>query len=267
MRRTLCLVTSLSFVLLLAASVDARGYRRATMQRGYHATGEYDVLVSGKPVEAEVLFSQRAATYILVFSGKPNAIVLRQRSRTVGDTPASGLSRKDDGTVELPRSAVVRNLGRFWLSGMDVVIRSSHLDVRLRPRKPLLKAHDHDAMLKHSPQYAVQMRGYRPSAQLVAKLKNRTGEVEVFFGSWCSRCQRLLGHVLRLEQELGADSKIKFVYYGLPRPPAAWREPHYRASGVHGLPTAVVKAGGRVRGRIAHGSWSSFEYSLLPLLK
>lgn len=263
----LCLVP---LVLLgLAVPVGARGRSRTASLRHYHATGEYDVYVNGKTVKAEVLFSQRAATYVVALPGEKTALVLRQRSRSVGRVSSDALKRREDGYVELPTTAKVESLGRFRLSGPDVVISLTDLKARLKPRAALLKQHSGEQLLAHSPQYAMNQRSYRPSASVVQQLKatNTKAEVEVFFGSWCSRCQRLLGNMLRLEEALGNNSSIKFSYYGLPAPPAAWQDARYRASGVKGLPTAVVKVNGRVRGRLAHGAWSAIERSLLPLVR
>lgn len=264
-RYFLCLIP---LVLLgLAVPAGARGRSRGASLRHYHATGEYDVYVNGKTVEAEVLFSQRAATYVVALPGEKTALVLRQRSRSVGRVSSDALNRREDGYVELPATAKVESLGRFRLSGPDVVISLTDLKARLKPRAALRGQQSGDQLLAHSPQYA--MNKHRPSASAVQQLKasNTKAEVEVFFGSWCSRCQRLIGNMLRLEEALGKDSSITFRYYGLPAPPAAWQDPHYRASGIKGLPTAVVKVNGSVRGRLAHGAWSRIESALLPLVR
>ena len=51
-----------------------------------------------------------------------------------------------------------------------------------------------------------------------------TAEIVVFFGSWCHGCARVLGRILRLEEELArADSKVTFRYYGLPEGRRAMR--------------------------------------------
>lgn len=266
-RRWLFLIAPLVIFGVLVPA-ESRGRARYTTAR-YYATGKYDVIRDKKKVDgAEVLFSQRAASYIIVLPDDKEAVVLRQRSRRVGRVEVAKLKRRSDGYVELPRTATVSTVGRFVLgAGARVAVIGPTLALELRPRPPLLKHHTGEQLLKHSPQYGVQKRTYRPNAGAVAKLKSaKNVEVEVLFGSWCSRCSRLLGHMLKLEDELG-KSGITFKYYGLPNPPAAWREPHYKKSGIHGLPTAVVRVNGRVRGRLAHGAWTRIESALLPLVR
>lgn len=262
----LVVVLVVGSALLVVGPAGARGTRSISLH--YHPTGEYDVFVNDKLVEAEVLFSRRAASYVVSLTGETNAVVLRQRSRSVGSVSGASLTRRADGFVELAPTAAVQTLGRFQLAGSDVIFSLSDRRVRLKPRPPLLKQQTSAGLLAHSPQYAMRMRRYRPAENVLASLKSvsHKATVEVFFGSWCSRCQRLLGRVLRLEKALG-ESQITFKYYGLPNPPAAWQEPRYRAAGIRGLPSAVVSVNGRVRGRLSHSAWPSLEYSLLQLVQ
>lgn len=254
-------------VLSVPLPVEARGSSDRSGSR-FHATGEYDVSAPAIAGTPEVLFSRRAAAYVLSFAGHETAFLLRQRDRTVTAFPATALVRDEHGLASLVPGTRGRRLGRFALAGNDVVIALEELRARLTPCAALLGSHDRAGVLAHSPQYATSMRAYRLDTATIDALRTSTTpvEVEVFFGSWCPRCQQLLGNMLAVDAAL-AGTQVTFSYYGLPKPPAAWRESHYRTSGVRGLPGAVVRVYGRNRGVIDHRAWTRVEAQILSRIR
>lgn len=229
--------------------------------RQFHATGEFDLLVDGVRTDAEILFSRRAAAYLLVPRDGQRMYLLLQRHRSVSTLPA-GLIRRENGDVDLPRSAMPERAGRFEFRAGQIVIQASGFRALLAPREPLTGRKTAAEVLAHSPQYGLVMRAFRPKRETLARLRTRVKvQVDVLFGSWCPRCKQTLGNALRVEREL-QGSGVTFTYYALPKPPAAWKDARFLETRTKALPTAHVYVGGKAVGRVPPAGWSRFDVAL-----
>ena len=71
--------------------------------------------------------------------------------------------------------------------------------------------------------------------------------------------------ILRVDQEL-EGSKIKIVYYGLPRGGALRSEPEARKAGITRVPMGVMKVDGKVIGKISSRDLSRPEAALCRVI-
>lgn len=255
-------------VLLLVVGTPAGSEAREPhgSLRGFYPTGEYDLVIGRTQVEAQLLFSQRAAAYLLKPAASERAYLLLQRKRTIATVPADWI-REEDGDVHLPAGTEPKAVGRLSLDKDEIVLEAPSLQARLTPRAPLLGYNGLDAVLAHSPQYGLVMRGYSPDKDALARMKDATDvKVEVIFGSWCPRCQQTVGHVLEIERALDAQG-VAFTYYGLPKPPEAWKDARFVVSQAKALPTALVFVDDKLAGRIAPTEWRGFETRLARIVR
>ncbi len=259
-----CLVLALPLPTAGAEPTDAS---HATL-REFYPTGEFDYEVAGARSEAQVLFSRRAAAYLIAPAGADHLYLLLQRQRTISQVPRRVIQQKN-GDVDLPATVAPQLVGNFTMDNGTVMIEAPSLRARLVPRGPLLGTHAGTAVLAHSPQYGLTMRAYRTNEAAMQALKGVTGaRVEVLFGSWCPRCQQTMGNALRVERELAsAGAGIVFEYRALPPPPAAWQDSRFLQAKVEALPTALLHVGDREVGRVAPADWKSFEVVMAKALK
>lgn len=233
--------------------------------REFYPTGEYDLFVDGAKTDAEILFSRRAAAYVVAPAGNGRMFLLLQRQRRVASIPAKVI-RRENGDVDLPKGVTPEPIGNLAPQGEDIVINAPTLRARLRPRPPLLGYHSPAGVFDHSPQYGLTMRAYRPDRQSIEALKNGPkAKVEVLFGTWCPRCKQTIGNALRVASEL-KESGVTFLFYGLPPPPDAWKNARFLETKIKALPTALVFVDDKVAGRISPNEWKNFEVSLRKLV-
>ncbi len=262
MRARLLIICGL---LVLMGGLDASAREPHRSFRDFYPTGEFDLYVEGVKRPDEILFSRRAAAYLITPEGSSDCLLLMQRHKTVSSVPQD-LVRHENGNVDLPQEARPKRVGRFSLALGGIRIESSALRGILKKRPPLLGPQSGAALLAHAPQYGLVMRKFRKNDAALTRLRGHKGaRVEVLFGSWCPRCQQVLGNAMRVEQEL-AGGAVTFVYHGLPRPPGAWKEPRFVASRAKALPTAVVWVGEREVGRIAPKDFGKFDQVLARIL-
>ena len=242
---------------------DAREAHRSF--RDFYPTGEFDLYVEGVKQPGEILFSRRAAAYLVAPQGLDKCLLLMQRLKTVSAVPQD-LMRQENGTVHLPQTAQPKRIGRFSLGRGGIKIESSALRGLLKNRPPLLGTHTGASVLTHAPQYGLVASKFRKNDAALAKARTHAGaRVEVLFGSWCPRCQQTIGYALRVEKEL-AGSAVAFQYRGLPRPPAAWKDERFVLTRAKALPTAIVWVGNREAGRIAPKDFGRFDQVLAGIL-
>jgi thiol-disulfide isomerase/thioredoxin len=235
--------------------------------QGFEPSSDFELLVEGAPAEkADLYFSQRAASY-LIMKAFEAPILVRQRSSTVESVHIMRVSRQDGGSIDLLQGAVLETLGRFTIEGDKITFSVDGKRAVLVPRPPLVGLHGASGLLEHTPEYGAKAASYQPlKASLDAlRAQNKDVRVKVFFGSWCSVCQRYLPFGLKLEESLDS-AKFQFQYYGLPKPPQAWTDPEVKRMNVTGVPTAVVFVNGKEAGRITGGSWARPEQMLAQIV-
>lgn len=255
--------------LLLALTLPALAQAPAVdgVLKDFNRTGEYLLMVNGKPAPAyEIYKNNSLPAYLIVSPALPSAVLLTPRTMAVETLPAAKVVRKD-GVAGVAADAALKKQGQFKLEGDRVVFAADGRQASLGPNPPLLGLQKAPALKNHSPEYITTAKGYTPNAQVVAALKKsaRPARVRVFFGSWCPHCKSHLPYLLRLEDELkGTNSKIQFEYYGLPQ--RFSNDPEAKKYGVDGVPTGIVFMDGKEVGRISRGDWEAPEARLNSIL-
>jgi hypothetical protein len=74
-----------------------------------------------------------------------------------------------------------------------------------------------------------------------------------------------MGEIIRTEQEL-IGGGVTFRFYGLPKPPAMYRDAEVRQRGIRKLPTGLVYSGDRYLGAIISTDWNHPEQALETLI-
>jgi hypothetical protein len=235
--------------------------------REFLPNGKY-VLRTETPGTAStvILFSKRAAAYLVRGSPLGDPLLVRTAAGTVETFPETDLLCRDDGSCDVKASVRPKDLGRLRLDGPDIVLQVPGLSGRLVPTPPLLGWQRASQLVAHSPEYARDAKAYKIDPVCIEEIRSRKGEIRVFvyFGSWCPTCVLLLGRVIRLEQELTKDGsgRVQFDYYGLPGAPRTWDEPEAIARNIDRLPSALVYVDGKFLRRIVGYELAKPEASL-----
>jgi len=185
----------------------------------------------------------------------------------VETVPLAKVARQDDGSVGLLADAEISPLGKYKPAGASVAFTYDGKHVSLDPKPPLTGLHTAAELLAHDPAYARNAAEYRPGPTAIATLRAATVPVtvRVLFGSWCPYCKLHVPNMLRVEEEL-AGSNVTIEYFGLPSPPAAWKDPEAVRLDVRSTPTAIVFIGGKAVGRLIGDDWRTPEVELARLV-
>jgi thiol-disulfide isomerase/thioredoxin len=260
------IVPALLFAVALPALAQAPQPAVDGVLKDFGRTGEYLLMVNGKPAPAYEIYKNEALpAYLILSPALPSAVLLTPRTMAVETVPVAKIVRQKEGTVGLAADAALKPQGQFKLEGDKVVFTSDGRKGSLGPNPPLLGLQKAPALNNHSPEYVVSARGYKPNPQMLAALKKRAKpvKVKVFFGSWCPHCREHLPYLMRVEQEL-KGAPIQFEYYGLPQ--RFTNDPEAKKYRVDGVPTGIVFVDGKEVGRISRADWESPETRLNSIL-
>jgi len=252
---------------LIAAAAAARGQNVPLdgVLRDFESSGSYVLTVDGKAVDAEIYESNTPAVLVIA-PDLPTAFLLRPGKATVETVPLAKVARQEDGTVGLLADAELEPLGKFKPVGASVAFTFGSRRLSLDPKPPLLGVHTAAELLAHNPAYARNAAEYHPGPSAVASLRAVTAPVtvRVFFGSWCQYCKAKVPHLLSVESAL-AGSNVTVEYFGVPSPPAAWKDPEAVRLQVTSVPTAIVLVDGKAVGRLVGDDWNTPEVELARL--
>ena len=234
--------------------------------RDFESSGTYVLTVDGKVADAEI-FESNTPAVLVIAPALPTPVLLRPGKATVETVPLAKVARQDDGTVGLLADAELVPLGKFKPAGASVAFTYGARHVSLDPKPPLVGVRTAAELLAHDPAYARNAAEYRPGPTAVATLRAATVpvQVRVFFGSWCPYCKLHVPSLLRVEEAL-QGSNVTIEYFGLPSPPAAWKDPEAERLGVRATPTAIVFIGGKAVGRLVGDDWKTPEVELARLV-
>jgi thiol-disulfide isomerase/thioredoxin len=231
--------------------------------RGFQSTGDYTLVVDGKPIpNAEIYLNDRIPALLILTSALPSPVLLSPGAGRAETVHIMKVSKQADGSVDLLADAVLAPLGGFELAGENVKFAYENRKVALNAKPPLLGLKTAVQLKTHSPDYARKAKAYVPNPQAIAALKKEAKPVtvRVFFGSWCSHCKQHVPYILRVEDELkGSGSKVKFEYLGLSR---EFTNPEAKKLGIKSVPTGVVFVNGKEVGRITGQGWNAPEVLL-----
>ena len=234
---------------------------------GFEPTGDYLLELDGQVQKAEILRSDRVPGYLILTSKLPQPLLLLPRDGTIDAVSIMKLARRADGTIDVLADAELTPVGRFTIDagGENILFTVGAVKATLKPKPYLLGLQDLQSLLDYSADYQRGAAGYKPDAAAVAALRNEAtpARVRVYFGSWCPHCKHFLPFMLKVADEL-KGSKVQIEFYGLPKPFTG--EPQAEADDIRGVPTAVVRVGGREVGRIENDAWSAPEEALNRIL-
>ena len=259
----------LGLLALLAAPVAADNDEVHPTLREFELTGQYMLYVEGKAIpSAKIYRSSQAFAYLVVTDQFDVAVLVLQRKRCVESVTPEEMEERKDGTVDLKKDVVPCSLGSFQIEGPDVAFKVGTTQARLKPKPPILGRHGVEDLIQHTPEYGRAAKAYEPDPEAIRLLKstNKNAKVLLFFGSWCSFCNRFLPNAVRLEEEM-KDTAVEFEYLGLPPPPAAWVSEEASQNNVKKLITGIIYIDGREVGRLVGEPWIRPERALLPYLR
>lgn len=138
--------------------------------------------------------------------------------------------------------------------------------VKVLPTPPLLGEVKAEDFLNLCPEFQEDESNYEPDSETVARLANATKHhtVEVFFGSWCPHCQKVLPQLIK-SLRMADNSKLEVKWIGLPR--LFSNEPRVKHREVRGVPTIIVLEGEREVGRFSGVDNIPVEVSLANLVQ
>lgn len=229
-------------------------------------TGHFQVRVGGSIDSAAKIYkTERGVPHFLLQSpalGQPWVIAAgdRKASRLA---PKAVTSKEDDAVVvDLSASEGAMPI---TIQGRNVVFESDQGPVALEPREPILGERSPEHLLEAMPEYRRVASAFQPAKgqmRLLETLEQAT-DVEVFFGTWCGHCEKLVPRVMRLAQ-LVANPKLRFHFHGLPGRMS--EDPTARQYEVNAVPSMVVRQGDRIIARLEGADLAAPEQSLTAAL-
>jgi thiol-disulfide isomerase/thioredoxin len=137
--------------------------------------------------------------------------------------------------------------------------------VKVLPTPPLVGEVKAEDFLKLCPDFQEDETNYEPDSKTVTRLASAGKEhtVEVFFGSWCPHCQKILPKLIK-SLRMAGNSNLEVKWIGLPR--SFRNEPMVKDREVRGLPTIIVLEGEREVGRFTGDEKIPVEASLANLV-
>ena len=259
------ILAALAIALLAVPSVSrAQAIPSDSVLRDFEPSGDFVLIVNGKGVpKAEIYQNDKVPAILVLSSALPSPVLLTPREGKVETVHIMKIAKQKDGSVDLLADAVLAPIGQFQRDGENVAFTYEGRKVSLNPKPPLTGLHQGAELKAHNPTYARGASAYTPNGAAIASLKKepKPVTVRVFFGSWCPHCREQVPYILKVEEAL-KGSLVKFEYFGLPKPPAAWQDPEVKRMKIGGVPTGVVYVNGKEVGRIVGEGWTAPEVQL-----
>jgi len=258
-RRTLAL--SLLAGGLLASPSTAQGLT------GFERNDDYSLTIGGAVAPlAEVYWSVGARTFLIVASELPSPVLISPAGSSVQTVPILQIARRNDGTVDILSGSGRADHGGLAFSGGVVRFTVDSIPVEMAQKPPLLGWQDPESIGDYSALFARRAALYEPDMRAVEELRKlgSGATLTVYFGSWCSYCQKKVPMAMKLA-ELLEGSAVEIRFYGLP--PGIREDPVASRLGLKGVPTGVVSVDDRELERLLGAAWDAPEVSLLRILE
>lgn len=265
-KATLLPATLIVATLLFSAIAASAQVPSDDLFSDFRPSGEFLIEVNGqKLADAELYKAERAGAYLILAPSLPSPLLVNARSRQVERISLLKVSKQSDGSIDLLADASFDTVGAFDIGDKRLSFLVDDKAFVLKEKPSLLGEQTPASLYEYDPSYKTAAGDYAIDAAIVEGLRTekRDVEVQIYYGSWCPVCSRLVPKVLRLEEELG-DSKIRFQYYGLPRDMDS--DPVTEKKDLHGVPTGVVMVDGKEVGRMGGRELYKPEASLKKLL-
>lgn len=256
----------LAVMLVLGATASIAQVPADAVFSGFKRNGEFLFELGGEDLKhAEIYLSERAASYLVIAPELASPLLISPRTKSVESVSFMKVMKRDDGTIDLLADASFNRLGAFDISGQELHFKVKDQDAKLKAKPPLLGSQDAEGLKSFKPEYASLADEYTPEARYVDSLRSQesTVRVQVYFGTWCPVCGRLVPRIMSLADEL-EGSRIDFEYYGLPQPMTD--DPVTKREDLHGVPTAIVYVGEKEVGRLSGGDLNAPEKSITRLV-
>src|SRR5436309_1774104 len=118
---TLAALAVLALALLAApAASRAQGVPSDSTLRGFEPTGEYMLVVNGKPAPAEIFQNDKLPAFLILSSALPAPVMLTPRTGSVETVNLMKVAKQKDGSVDLLADAVLAPMGQFQMDGENV---------------------------------------------------------------------------------------------------------------------------------------------------
>ena len=255
------LALSLLAIGLLADPSTAQGLT------GFERNDDFALTVGGAAAPlAEVYWSAGARSFLIVASELASPVLISPAGSRVQTVPILHLAKRDDGTVDVLSGSGMADQGTLAFSGGVVRFTVDSVPVEMAQKPPLLGWQDAESIGEYSALFSRRAALYEPDMRAVEKLRELGSGVTltVYFGSWCSHCQKKVPLAMKLA-ELLEGSALEIRFYGLP--PGIREDPLASRLGLKGVPTGVVSVDDREVERLLGGAWDAPEVSLLRILQ
>lgn len=248
---------------LLAATAPALAAPSDSVLRGFQSIGDYVFVVAGKEVPAEIYQLDNPPSILVISSTVGSPVLLSPRTRTVETVPLLKVAKQADGTADILADAVLQPAGNFDITPSgDVAFTLAGKSMVMREKPPLVGLQKLATLATYNPEYARLEKAYEPSPSIVDRLRKlpEPVKVTVVFGSWCPHCKQMVPRIMKVAEQLGAQSKVQIEFYGVPRQMSA--DPKVQEWKIQGVPTGIVSRGGKEIGRIYADGWLVPELTL-----
>lgn len=233
--------------------------------KGFQPNGDLMLELDGQSTDTQLYFSDSAGAFLIMGSALSSPVLVGTRTGMVESVHLMKVMKKPDGSIDLRADATLEALDRFRIEGTEVHFDLKGQAAKLKPRPDLLGSQSPAALKGYKPSYAQLASEYSPRGSSLSALKTVTDDVrvQIYFGTWCPTCGRLVPRVLRLDEDLD-NPKIAFEYYGVPRDITS--DPAAEKDKIHGVPTGIVYVGGKEVARLSVQELNQPEAALQKLL-
>jgi hypothetical protein len=248
----------LSASALLAQDVDPN-------LAAFKLSGDYQLIVDGQAASGDIYYSEHAGALLIQSSAFPSPVLLRPRANTAETVNVMKVMKKEDGSIDLLRGAVLAAQGSLSMTGDSVSFTADKKKGELKPKGPLLGLRTVYEVTAHNPEYLVSAKNYQPNSDAISSLRNEKTAVtvRVYYGSWCPHCRLKVPHAVKDEQLL-KGSQITFQYWGVPQ--KFGTDPEAQRLKLEAVPTGIVYIQNKEIGRIEAEAWDAPEVRIEEIL-
>ncbi len=235
-------------MLLTALSLHAQG------SSVYYPMGGFVLEIDGQEILGSRFFRSQPPGTVLIQSPHLGGI-FEFHPRTKRWDRYEIIAFKDDETAVRHKNAGAKVVGS---GGFQLVDQLPAFDFngkkfRMLLKAPLLKDQTQASIIEYDESWGKRKALYSPYQQYVDRLAQFDEDIviKMYFASWCDHCQNWMPRIFALE-DLLADSKISFEYYGLPE---GFQDPQAKEDNVKGVPTGLIMRDGAEIARVDGFSW------------
>lgn len=191
------------------------------LPKSWYRNYDYGVEVNGDLNPDVGLFQVAGEKLMLVYGpALDSGYVLSFVPKVVRPVSKAQVTSKSDLEVLLPPAAVESGQPIPWMQDgpTAVIFYAGPNRYKILRVPPIVGTTTVEEIFKHNPIYKRGREEYVPKASAVSALKavqERT-TIEVWFGSWCPHCQRVVPRFMKTIQAAGNPS-LDVVYEGVPR--------------------------------------------------